>query len=230
MDKEKPIKEVVLKLTYHSCAIENNTIPYEITKKLLNNQDLNNIYNAYSIREINELINFNNVIEYIANNYQDLDINNETILKLHSLIMENIIFNNGIFRNHNVTISCAYVKPYDYNVIEYKLNKLNTEFDNEIMFLKSTISKEKLVLRYHALFERIHPFSDGNGRTGRALIFLMQLKYNLPIKYIAVEHKKEYFNSLNEFLINDKIDCLYDVYNKSKGKIKWQANNKNSLS
>ena len=54
----------------------------------------------------------------------------------------------------------------------------------------------------HYQFEAIHPFSDGNGRTGRILniLYLMQQKLlSMPILYLSryfIDHREDYYNQL----------------------------------
>ena len=57
------------------------------------------------------------------------------------------------------------------------------------------------VARYHIEFEKIHPFEDGNGRTGRLLINYELIKNNLPPVVIEKEGRVKYF----EFLRNNDI-------------------------
>jgi len=54
-------------------------------------------------------------------------------------------------------------------------------------------SSEKLIKRWHIQFEKIHPFEDGNGRTGRILMNIQRLKVGLPILVIYDKEKFEYY-------------------------------------
>lgn len=51
----------------------------------------------------------------------------------------------------------------------------------------------------HARFEEIHPFPDGNGRTGRALLLMLLGEWTLPVSVSLLERKDLYFNALNAF-------------------------------
>lgn len=53
------------------------------------------------------------------------------------------------------------------------------------------------IAAFHIEFEKIHPFSDGNGRVGRLLITYQTIKNNYIPPLILNEHRKEYLNSLN---------------------------------
>ncbi|MGZ9796927.1 Fic family protein [Mycoplasma sp. 4013] len=214
---KKEIEILALKLTHSSCAIENNTFTYQQTKELLSQKQINfNEYSTKKLREVYELLNFKKVILYILDNYNNLKIDNETIKLIHSIIMNNIIENKGLFRRHNVAISGSYVRPCDYSVVEYKLQNLNAKFKNKI---KTTTEKLENILEYHCNFEKIHPFSDGNGRTGRAILFLMQLQHNLDILYIDPDYKQEYYQALSEYDIRGDIKPLKRLVLKTKGNI-----------
>ena len=69
----------------------------------------------------------------------------------------------------------------------------NYTHDTQDIFLK--------VARYHIEFEKIHPFEDGNGRTGRLMINYELLKNDLPPVVISKDDRVKYF----EFLKNNDI-------------------------
>lgn len=63
-----------------------------------------------------------------------------------------------------------------------------------------SVSKDRDILRvimdFHIQFERIHPFSDGNGRTGRMLMNYALIQHDLPPLIIQVKDKAAYVNYL----------------------------------
>ena len=100
---------------------------------------------------------------------------------------------------------------------------MNEWFENMSFQLKnsnSDIEKIKIILEYHIKFERIHPFSDGNGRTGRLIMNFELMKVGYPICIIKNEDRLEYYNSLNEAQANNNYndiikfieDCLEKTF------------------
>ena len=82
----------------------------------------------------------------------------------------------------------------------YRLN--NTDKDSEIL---------SILADTHIQFERIHPFSDGNGRCGRLLLLYLGVKYlNSPL-IISKENRAEYM----EYLAEQNIEGLASLLNNS---------------
>jgi len=80
--------------------------------------------------------------------------------------------------------------------------------------VKSIGKKEKNSIRHvadiHAVFEQIHPFSDGNGRVGRLLMHAMLLCVNLPPAVISAGNRRVYMTYLNRAQTKDDITPLED--------------------
>lgn len=72
------------------------------------------------------------------------------------------------------------------------------------------------IARYHIEFEKIHPFEDGNGRTGRLLINYELLKSNMPPVVISKEDRVKYFEFLRNNNSKDLEDWLRNLSDEEK--------------
>lgn len=65
-----------------------------------------------------------------------------------------------------------------------------------------------LLARTHAEFEQIHPFSDGNGRTGRLILFALALQFGLVPPIIPRERRSAYYKYLEIAQTEERFDLL----------------------
>lgn len=93
-----------------------------------------------------------------------------------------------------------YTPPKGKGVLEEKLKNLLQYMSDDRLYPQDPLIKMAIA---HYQFEAIHPFSDGNGRTGRILNLLFLAHKNLlsqPILYLSkyiIEHKEDYYHYLN---------------------------------
>lgn len=186
------LEDLITRSTYHSNAIEGSTLTYAETYAILYND------NSFKIegkepREIYEAINHKKALELVFKNLQNNDgFDERFIKKLNETINKDIKDTEG-YRKVTVFIrGSEHIPPEPEkvpNLMNYYVYNYNN--DEQDIFCK--------IARYHIEFEKIHPFEDGNGRTGRLLINYELLKNNLPPVVITKEDRIKYF----EFLKND---------------------------
>ena len=188
-------KEALIKLiaetevaeqVYNSNAIENSTITLEETEKILLQIDLDRFI---SEREIFEAKNLARVVEYIDKKAKEQELNLETILLLHKILISNIRDDvAGRFRKENEWVRVGSHIAVDPKEVIERLEKMFTEYN-----ATSYENVIKRIAKLHLTFEHIHPFIDGNGRTARALtqLFLYQNGFNTK-KYFSLE---EYYDT-----------------------------------
>ena len=103
-----------------------------------------------------------------------------------------------------------------YYLVEEKLTELIEKFnsgeDNDLIMR---------VACFHADFEKIHPFIDGNGRTGRLLLNLELMKNGYPITVIRNEEREEYYTALETAQVKSNYELLADFIEKSVENTFW---------
>ena len=100
---------------------------------------------------------------------------------------------------NNATGELVYTPPQDHDAIVSLMNNLEIFMNDDTMMDADPLVKMAIV---HHQFESIHPFYDGNGRTGRIIniLFLIQKKLlDLPVLYLSryiIKHKNDYYRLL----------------------------------
>ena len=186
------LEDLITRSTYHSNAIEGSTLTYAETYAILYND------NSFKIegkepRELYEAINHKKALELVFENIQNNDEFDERLIKkINETINKDIKETEG-YRNVQVFIrGSEHIPPAPEkipNLMNYFIYNYNN--DEQDIFTK--------VARYHIEFEKIHPFEDGNGRTGRLLINYELIKNNIPPIFITKDDRVKYF----EFIRNN---------------------------
>lgn len=179
-------QNLVLQWTYHSNAIEGNTLTLKETKVALEGITIG----GKTLREHFEAINHRDTIflvEELVKQQQPLD--EWTIKSLHQLVLKNI----------NADNSGQYRPPEALQVPEQMRDFIHW-YSTEAQQLHPI----ERAARVHGEFVKIHPFVDGNGRTSRLLMNLELMKAGFPATVITVEQRLAYYESL------DKAHCTGD--------------------
>ena len=193
-------KKIALEWTYHSNAIEGNTLTLKETKVALEGITIG----GKSVKEHLEAINHNEAVQYLY----ELIKNNESISEwqikqIHSLVLKNIDSKNaGTYRKENVLISGAEHTPPDYITIIDEMKTLVQNYKEKWQAMHP-LKRSSLL---HIEFVKIHPFVDGNGRTARLLQNFELMKKGFPPIVIKKENRLEYYNALNKAHTKKKID------------------------
>lgn len=197
-------KDFELIFTHNSTAIEGNTLTLIETKVVL--EDGITI-GGKPLREIYEVINHKKAYEYVKKCIAEKKPLDENIVKdLHAILTENIIVG-GIYRNEEVRISGAGFTPPSGNEMYMQIKN----FYEDLKTKDTELNPIELAAWTHAEFVRIHPFVDGNGRTGRLLMNyrLLQNGY-LPVS-VAKENRLDYYNALEKYAVNEDLTDFADL-------------------
>jgi Fic family protein len=180
--------QFILKLTYHSNSIEGSTLSEPDTAAVLfDNVALPNKSLTEQLEAKNHQTALNYLFDHIAKKEK---VDENLVLKLHSILMNGVRPDAGAYRNHAVGITGVNLPTANYvsvpKLISGVMDKVTKEND-DIIALSANV---------HSKFEQIHPFSDGNGRVGRLLMNAMLLNANFAPAIIRQENKQLYYTYL----------------------------------
>jgi len=190
--------------TYHSNAIEGNTLDIHETKAIL--EDGITI-GGKSLKEHLEAVNHKDAIHLVEKMVSKAEaINTDNIKKIHYSVLKGIDEENaGFYRRNRVMVVGANFVPTNHVKIDREMNALEDWY-------KSQEAKElhpiERAAELHTRFVTIHPFIDGNGRTARLLLNLELMREGYPPAVIQKEERQNYYRSLDDAREIGKHDAL----------------------
>ena len=190
---------------YNSNAIENSTLTLKETEKILLEMEVSR---DVSVREVFEAKNLSRVINYIKNKSKETEINKETMLLLHQMLIGGI---NDEYAGRFRKVG-EYVRVGTH--IATAPEKVELMIEDIIDAYKNDLDKyfgEKIV-KFHLDFETIHPFCDGNGRIGRVLINYQLLRLGLPMIIIRDKEKAKYYKSFDDYRSQQTTKAMEKVF------------------
>lgn len=191
-----------LSLTYNSNRIEGSTLSESETAAILfENAALPN----KSLVEQMEAKNHHAALEYLFRHIAEKrPLDEAMILKLHGIIMNAIREDAGSYRSHGVRIMGTHVPTANYLKIRELMKELVRDMNRKNTDIIAHIAD------IHSRFEKIHPFSDGNGRVGRLIMHAMALRANLAPVVVLQEKRRLYAAYLNKAQMKDDTSLLED--------------------
>lgn len=189
----------ISEMVYNSNAIENSTLTLEDTEKILAGGELSR---KVSVREVFEAKNLAKITELLLeNNSHKQSI--KLILHLHKMLLTNIDDNiAGRFRTGKEWVRVG----SHLGANPLFVNQLMQELINDFNIKESRFFLDKIAY-FHAEFETIHPFVDGNGRMGRILMNLQLMNEGLPPIIIQNKSKhKDYYPLFSKYQTTLKFD------------------------
>ena len=184
-------EDLLLRWTYHSNAIEGNTLSLKETKVVLEGITVG----GKTMTEHLEAINHRDAIHYV----EDLvtgrrPLSEGQIRSIHQLILRNIDdAHAGVYRTVNVVISGAEHRPPDAVHVNGQMQGFITECEQ----MAASLHPVERAARAHADLAGIHPFVDGNGRTSRLVMNLELMRAGYPPAVITVEQRLDYYEALD---------------------------------
>lgn len=193
-----------IEYTHNSTAIEGNTLSLIETKVLL--EDGISI-GGKALREIYEAVNHQKAFRYVKECIgQKMPLNEKIVKDIHALLMENIQVG-GVYRDIQVYISGAQHTP-PFPSLMYRQIK---DFYADLLWKGKELNPIELAAWTHAEFVKIHPFTDGNGRTSRLIMNYQLMAEGFPAISIAKQDRLEYFKALDVYAVEGNLQPFADL-------------------
>lgn len=198
-------EEFAVNNTYNSNAIEGSTLTLRETAMIL--QEGVTIAEK-PIKEHLEAIGHKDAFEYIIELTDRNTALSERVIKdIHSLVLMSDRENRGVYRRVPVMILGAEHEPPQPYLVPKLMEELILEYNEEL----NTTEIIEAVALLHLKFESIHPFVDGNGRTGRLLLNFELMKNGLLPINIKFTDRIKYYDCFDDYRKNGTEDMLTDL-------------------
>ena len=194
-------QEFIVEHTYNSNAIEGNTLTLQETQLVLQGITID----QKPLKDHLEAVGYKEAYEYmeqLAREQRELTLHE--ICVIHSLVLADRQEDRGRFRRVPVRIAGALTTPVQPYQIEPMMSALLADMDTLYHHLHVV---EKAAL-FHLRFEAIHPFIDGNGRTGRLLMNLQLIKAGYPPVNVKFSDRRRYYQAFDDYARTGSPDMM----------------------
>lgn len=202
-------EDFIINATYDSNAIEGNSLTLRETALILKEGIT---IGEKPIKDHLEAIGHRDAFEYvIALADANEPLTELTIKNIHALVLMNDPMNKGVYRNVPVMIAGATHTPPQPYLIPEQMEHLLIDYEG----LKKDKHIIESIAEFHLRFEGIHPFIDGNGRTGRLIMNLELIKAGLLPINIKFADRRKYYDCFDAYYANNhKPDMLAELIAK----------------
>lgn len=191
IDDENKLEKLALYLTYHTNAIEGSTMTLsEVQQVIFEDKVLPNRTAVEQIEARNHKATLYWLLDEMVSQGDNFVIDEMIILNIHLRLMNGILSDAGKYRRHHVRIAGSQVLLANWAWAPGLIKELTDDLQDTSNGLIETLANT------HARFEQIHPFSDGNGRTGRLIMLAQALRVGLMPPLILKEKRFAYYKYL----------------------------------
>ena len=196
-------EEFVVEYTYNSNAIEGNTLTLRETDLVLRGLTID----QKPLKDHMEAVGHKEAFEYVSELVKDnVPISENVIKQIHFLVLADKKDDRGVYRRVPVRIMGAQHEPVQPYLIEPKMEQLLRDFKESSEHIVTKLA------RFHIEFEGIHPFIDGNGRTGRLLVNLELMKAGYPPIDIKFTDRITYYNAFDEYYVKHNLSAMETLF------------------
>ena len=201
---ERLANEFMVEFTYNSNAIEGNTLTLKETALALEGITVD----QKPLKDHLEAVGHRDAFLYVQDIAKsEVELSEYVIKNIHSLVLMNRPEDKGQYRRIPVRIMGAYTEPVQPYLIEPKMVDLLHANENR----KSTMTTVERIAYFHLEFEGIHPFIDGNGRTGRLILNLELIRAGFPPINVKFEDRKRYYEAFDSFYRDGNASAMIEL-------------------
>ena len=196
--KEELFRKLRISITHHSNAMEGTTLSFGETKELL---ELGHTAGHKPLGEQLVILGFAKAYDVIvreATNPNNV-IDSSFIKDIHAIMFEDAL--KVAPQYVSKPIGAYRLDERHIKGVDIKLSlphMISNDIENLLYRFKSSDMSLEDAAEFHILFERIHPFADGNGRVGRLLMAYQAIQNNIVPPLIKNESRDEYLKSIND--------------------------------
>ena len=211
LDRRRPLtqgelerlrEEFLIEYTYNSNAIEGNTLTLQETALVLEGVTID----KKPLKDHLEAVGHRDAFLFVQELVQNKVPFSEYVIKqIHTLVLMDRPEDRGVYRRIPVRIMGAYHTPPDPILVPEQMEQLIREFTN-----KKLHPIERAAL-FHLRFEGIHPFVDGNGRTGRLILNLMLMQAGYPPINVKYADRRRYYEAFDAYYRDGDANVLIDI-------------------
>lgn len=196
-------EEFIVEYTYNSNAIEGNTLTLRETDLVLRGLTID----SKPMKDHMEAVGHKEAFDFVSELVKDnVPISEGIIKQIHYLVLADKREDRGVYRRVPVRIMGAQHEPVQPYLIKPKMEQLLYDFAASTEHIVTKLA------RFHIEFEGIHPFIDGNGRTGRLLVNLELMKSGFPPIDIKFTDRIAYYNAFDEYYVKHNLSLMENLF------------------
>lgn len=189
---ERLREEFIIDYTYNSNAIEGNTLTLKETAMALEGMTVD----RKPLKDHMEAVGHRDAFAYVTDIAEkEIPLSESVIKNIHALVLMDRPQDRGVYRRIPVRIMGAYTEPAAPYLIAEKMEAL-LRADGE---RRKTMGAIERIARFHLEFEGIHPFIDGNGRTGRLVMNLDLIRNGYPPINVKFTDRARYYDAFDAY-------------------------------
>ena len=200
---ERLNEEFTVEYTYNSNAIEGNTLTLRETDLVLRGLTID----RKPLKDHLEAVGHKEAFDYVRELVKENAPLTEHIIKqIHYLVLADKKADRGVYRRVPVRIMGAHHDPVQPYLIEPKMQQLLLDYASSGDNIVTKLA------RFHIEFESIHPFIDGNGRTGRLLVNLELMKAGYPPIDIKFTDRAAYYDAFDTYHVKHDLSAMEGLF------------------